>query len=329
MTISAIIPTCNRYKSLMRTLTSLSKQQALPNEVIIIDASTISADEYEFKTKFPTLHITYLHTNPSVCAQRNIGIQKAKGSHIFLCDDDLEFPDEYILKIKNFILKVQNAHVVSGLILEKNEKNEWSYMYPVKSIAQLCWRFIFQQSIWYTLKDMHTNYFNKYIHQFISDFYSKRKNTYTLAGWPLVTDFNPPVFKTAFYGLGASIIDKEWLVISPFDETLDKNGMGDNYGIALHFPNFPAIHVLTDTHVYHHKINTNRLSASEAYYKRVLALNYFITNAKRFNFVNKAFLIWSLFGNMLVHANKRNKKFLKVSVKLIYIILTSMPRAKR
>ena len=326
MTVSAVIPTYNRYESLVNTLMSLSKQKELPNQVIIVDASIMPANENKLKNKFPLLNITYLYALPSVCTQRNIGIRAANSSHIFLCDDDIELPDNYIFNIKNYLLQTPDVYVASGLILEKNEQNKWGYVYPIKSVSQLCWRFIFQQSVWCDLKNMKTNFFNQWIYACICNFYAKRKNTYTLAGWPLITDFNEPVFKTAFYGLGASIIKKEWLEISPFDESLDNHGFGDNYGVALNFPQFPAIHVLTNIHAYHHKINTNRLPASQSYYKRVLALYYFMSNNKRFGITNRFFLVWSLLGNGLVHAVKGQTNFLKVTVTLMGKILTSKPK---
>lgn len=326
MTISVVIPTYNRYESLVRTLVSLSAQKELPNEVLVVDSSTAVADETVLKKMFPALHITYIHTQkPSVCAQRNIGIKKASGSHIFLCDDDLEFSNDYILQLKNYFFKNQSVSAASGLFLEKNESGEWAYIYPVKSVSQLCWKFIFQQSIWCDPNDIKFNFFSKPIYKFIYNFYRKRNNTYTLAGWPLLTDFNGPAFKTAFYSLGASIIKKEWLMLSAFDETLDNNGIGDNYGVALNFPEFPAIHVLTGAHAYHHKIAINRLSASESYYKRVLALHYFMANSKQFNRVNKAFLIWSLLGNIPVHLIKGNSHFLKATTKAICRILIGKP----
>jgi glycosyltransferase involved in cell wall biosynthesis len=329
MTISAVIPTYNRYESLIRTLVSLSKQKELPDEVLVVDASTVIADENELKNKFPALHITYLYTRPSVCAQRNMGIQKASSSHILLCDDDIELRDDYILNVKNYMLQMPDIHVISGLFVEKNELGEWAYMYPITSMSQLCWKFIFQHSIWCNLENIKTNFLNKYAYQFIRNFYVKRKNTYTLAGWPLITDFNGPVFKTAFYSLGASIIKKEWLLLSPFDEALDRNGFGDNYGVALHFPQFPAIHILANTCAYHNKIKANRLSAPQSYYKRVHALNYFMSTSKQFNLTNKIFLIWSLLGNGLVHLVKGKKDFFIATMKLIGTILTSKLKSTR
>lgn len=321
ITISAVIPTYNRYESLLRTLRSLALQTELPYEVIIVDASDAVGNESELINSFPVLNIKYIRSRPSVCAQRNTGIKKATGSYIFLCDDDLEFPKDYIFKIKAIIQNNSGAKAITGSWNEKNKEEQWAYEYPVRSIRQLCWRFIFQQSIWCDIKKIKTGFFNRFIYRFVSSFYSKRKNTYSLAGWPLVTHFEKPVFKTAFYSLGASIIRTDWLLSSPFDEGLDTNGIGDHYGVALHFPDFPAIHVLTDVPAYHHKIKANRLSEAETYFKRGLALHYFMRESQRFTLTNRLFFIWSLLGNWIAFLVKGNRPQLQATKKLISVIV--------
>ena len=321
ITISAVIPTYNRYESLFRTLRSLVLQTELPDEVIIVDASDAVGNESELINSFPALKIKYLHSPPSVCVQRNIGIKNATGSYIFLCDDDLEFPKDYIFKMKAIIQNYSGARAVTGSWNEKNKQGEWGYEYPVRSISQLCWRFIFQQSVWCDIRKIKTGFFNKLIYRFVSGFYLKRNNTYSLAGWPLVTDFEKPVFKTAFYSLGASIIRTDWLLSSPFDEVLETNGIGDHYGVALNFPVFPSIHVLRDVPVYHHKINVNRLSEAESYYRRGLALHYFMRESQRFTLTNRLFFIWSLLGNWIAFLVKGNQPLLQAANKLFIVIL--------
>jgi glycosyltransferase involved in cell wall biosynthesis len=321
ITISAVIPTYNRRESLLRTLRSLALQTELPEEVIIVDASDGVRNDTELTNSFPSLNVKYIRSLPSLCAQRNTGIKSAAGSHIFLCDDDLEFPIDYILKIKTFIRNNPDTHVVTGCWNERNTEGQWGYEYPVKSISQLCWKFIFQQSVWCDIKSIKTDSLNRFIYHAVSNFYLKRKNSCTLAGWPLVTHFEKPVFKTTFYSLGASIVRRDWLLSSPFDEALDAHGIGDNYGVALHFPEFHGIHVLTDVPAYHHKTKNNRLSEAESYYKRGLALHYFMSGSRRFTPVNRLFFIWSLIGNWFAFLVKGNWLLLQAATKLISAIL--------
>jgi len=322
ITISAVIPTYNRYESLLRILQSLALQTELPDEVIVVDASDAVDHGNELINSFPSLHIKYIRSRPSVCVQRNAGIKNAAGSYIFLCDDDLEFPEDYISTIKAFIRNNSAANVVTGCWNERNKNGEWAYEYPMRSIGQLYWKFIFQQSVWCGIKKIQAGFFNRSMYRFVSGFYLRRKNTYSLAGWPLVTQFEKPVFTTAFYSLGASIIRTEWLRSSPFDEILDAHGIGDHYGVALHFPDFPAIHVLTDLPVYHHKIQANRLSEAEAYYKRGLALHYFLHQGERFTMMNRLYFVWSLFGNWIAFLVKGNRPHLYAATKLISVILS-------
>ena len=321
ITISAVIPTYNRSDSLLRTLRSLALQTELPDEVIIVDASDAVANEIELIHSLPTLNIKYIRSQPSVCVQRNTGIKNATGSYVFLCDDDLEFPEDYVSRIKAFIQTNPGANVVTGSVNEKNKEGEWGYEYPVKSIGELCWKFIFQESIWCDISKMKTGIFGSPVYRFIFNFYSKRKNTYSLAGWPLVTSFQKPVFTTAFYGLGGSIVRTDWLLSSPYDEGLDDNGIGDHYGVALHFPEFPAIQVLTDLPVYHHKIEANRLSEAETYYERGLALHYFMGESRRYTRANRLFFVWSLLGNWIAFFINGNRTYLQATNKLIWVIL--------
>ena len=321
ITISAVIPTYNRRESLLRTLRSLALQTELPEEVIIVDASDDVRIGIELTDSFPSLTVKYIRSLPSLCAQRNTGIKSAAGSHVFLCDDDLEFPIDYVSKIKAFIQDNSDVHVVSGSWNERNEEGQWGYEFPLRSIGRLCWKFIFQQGIWCSIKNIETSSSNRFIYRSLSNFYLRRKNSYTLAGWPLVTHFEKPVFKTAFYSLGASILRRDWLLSSPFDEVLDAKGIGDHYGVALHFPDFPAIHVLMDAPAYHHKIKDNRLSEAESFYRRGLALHYFMNTSERFTLINRLFFIWSLIGNCLAFLVKGNWLLLRAGTKLISAIL--------
>jgi len=317
ITISAIIPTRNRYASLLRTLRSLASQTELPDEVIIVDSSDIPLNENALTASFPSLRITYMRSRASVCVQRNAGIQKASGSHIFLCDDDLEFPSHYVSTIKSMIGTDPSLNILTGSCNERNKDGNWEYEYPLKSIGQLCWRFFFQQSIWCNVNKLRVGTFTRFFLRPVFLFYSRKKNTYSLAGWPLVTHFEQPMYKTAFYGLGASVIKKDWLLSNPFDESLGPHGIGDHYGLALHFPEFPAIHVITDLPAYHHKEKDNRLSEADAFYQRGLALHYFLRSNAKFKLVNRIFFIWSLMGHWIAFFLKGNLSYCRSINRLI------------
>src|SRR6185312_2141892 len=130
-------------------------------------------------------------------------------------------PADYLLKLSEHIKAHPEAGAVSGLVLQY-EKNEWLNNYPVKSNLDLLCRYIFKLSIWGPLQNNANGLFGKKI----KEYYYKKGNHISKAGWPVITNFCGNYFKTPLYGLGASLIKKEWLIHSPFDETLDRHGIG-------------------------------------------------------------------------------------------------------
>ena len=99
MELSVVIPTRNRRESLLRLLQSLSSQKYQLKEVIIVDASDQEIDVAELQAMFKSFPIRYLRSIASVCSQRNTGIKTATSEFIFLCDDDIEITDDYLLTL--------------------------------------------------------------------------------------------------------------------------------------------------------------------------------------------------------------------------------------
>lgn len=305
--ISVVIPTLNRKESLLRLLQTLDDQNTPLLEVIIVDAGTQRLSTADIN-KFNALQIHTMHSKASVCIQRNVGIRKAKGDWIFLCDDDLEVPPDYLSKLMDHAIAFPKAGALSGLVLQK-DTGDWMEQFPITSVVDLWRRFIFQLSLWGEI----TN--NSILVAPVKKYYKKRGNHLSKAGWPVLTDFSGEYFQTPVYGLGASLVKKEWLLASPYDEVLDPNGIGDNYGVAIGFPS-EGIHVVKSAHVFHHKIEINRLGEPLQYYRRVLSLHYF-------NQDNRGWLLWSLFGNFLSFLVLRRRAMVVASVKLFCNILTN------
>ena len=107
------------------------------------------------------------------------------------------------------------------------------------------WQYVFKLSIWGEI-----NCGNNFIAKRIKEYYQQTGNHITKAGWPVITNFSGEYFITPLYSLGASLIPKDWLVQSPFDEVLDPHGIGEHYGVIAGFP-LQQIHVLNNTFVYH------------------------------------------------------------------------------
>ena len=297
--ISMVIPTCNRKESLLKTLHSVSQLQYPLTEVIVVDASEDPFVEDALLKKFPLLNIRYCTSRPSVCVQRNIGVKMAISPYVFLCDDDVEMPPDYLSKITAYLNEHEEAGIVTGYFLQKNKDGEWEYQYRNTSFLKCLWNFIFQLSCWGDFSLIKTNFIIAPLLSLIKKWYAKRGNTYTKAGWPLLTDFTRTVIRTSVYTLGAAVVKKEWLLASPYEEKLVPNGIGDNYGITANMHYHMPIHILSDTHVWHHHAPENRLKNIAAYRYRIYALHYFMVNSSRFNRFNIMFLYWSLLGNIL------------------------------
>ncbi|HUI65986.1 MAG TPA: hypothetical protein VL126_14170, partial [Bacteroidota bacterium] len=134
--------------------------------------------------------------------------------------------------------------------------------------------------------------------------YRRLANRYSSAGWPVLTATTGPVFRAAVYGLGGALIRRQWLCNSPFDEALDQHGIGDNYGVALGFPQRAPVCVLTSIGYLHHRDPSNRLSAQAVLSRRINALDYFMKSSTRFTPWNRAMLRWSILGLLLYHLSK-------------------------
>jgi len=296
--ISAVIPTCDRKAALLVLLDSINRSSQPPFEVLIVDSGDQPLTPEDI-TPFTHLSIRYLRCERSVCIQRNLGIREATGSHVFLCDDDMELTTTYLEKMAQHMSIHPEAGAVSGLVLQK-EKGIWQSSYPIRSSSELIRKFIFQLSIGGEIECKDSLLLKK-----IKNYYRQKGNHISKAGWPVITSFTGAYFVSPVYGLGASLIKREWLLQSPYEEVLDSNGIGDNYGVAMGFP-IPGIHVLTNAFVFHHQETINRPNQPLLYLRRVLALDYFIHSKNALRHVKKRWLLWSLTGNLIMALMARN-----------------------
>ena len=289
--ISVVIPTCNRRERLISLLMQLNESGYPFKEVIVVDSGEDRLNG-EMLSGFKNLSIQYLSSQQSVCLQRNTGIRKAVSDWIFLCDDDIEVPGDYILKLLQHIQLHEEAGAVSGIVLQK-EEDRWTGIYPVTSAKTLLWNYFFGLSSWGPVTCKEKNF----LVRSVLARYRKKGNHLSKAGWPVLVNFGGAYFTTPVYGLGASLVKKEWLLKSPYDEVLDRHGIGDNYGVAAGFP-APGIQVVTSAFVYHHQDPVNRLQRSLQYYRRTLALDYFIKTKPALKNISRFRLLWSLAGQL-------------------------------
>lgn len=315
--VSVVIPTRNRAGSLLQLLSDLSKQIYPLKEVIIVDSSDQQMDQKELQLRFPLLNIRYYSSEASVCIQRNIGIGKASAPYIFLCDDDLTLTSDYISILMEYINR-SGAGAVSGLVMQKYNE-EWCYQYPPSSFGKLLFAFVFQHSVWGDINSLKVTFWQQPLYEIIKKFYKRRENRASFAGWPVITHFELPVFRVDIYGLGASVVKREWLLNSPYDELLDAHGIGDNYGVATGFPEERPVHVVGEAKVYHHQSKENRLENYTSYFRRILALHYFMKKNEGFNWWNRLWFIWSLVGNLILFRNRQ--EHFRATKKVLSVVL--------
>lgn len=322
MNISVVIPTCNRREALLYLLKSLDHSSYPIREVIIVDGGQDHLRQSDYET-LPHLNINYLISPASVCMQRNIGILSATSSWIFICDDDMEVPADYLQKLVTHIASHPEAGAVTGRVLQREQGN-WTDFYPVSSSAELIWKFIFQLGLWGEIRCKSKNILIKKI----KAYYQRKGNHLSPAGWPVITKLSGDYFTVPAYGLGASLIKKTWLQQSPYDESLDIHGIGDHYGVAAGFPN-PGIHVLNPAYVYHHRSPQNRLIYPVQYFHRVLALDHFRRNIPKLKHIKKIWLLWSLFGNLLGFLYAKNRRMVISSLRAIAAVALGKNTPKR
>jgi hypothetical protein len=203
---------------------------------------------------------------------------------------------DYLVRCLAFFKNHPDALIVSGLVVEKNKSRGWDITPPRISLLRLIWNVVFQLGIWADLGETDSDASNGSIPGAIRRYCRHRGNGLTKAGWPLLTCFTAPFFRTQIYYLSAAMIKRNWLLGNLYTEKLDQHGIGENYGVAIKLRQEQGIFILRDTYSYHDKSPANRLAVDEAYYKRVLALDYFSTLNGT---ASRGWLVWSLFGNFL------------------------------
>lgn len=310
--ISAVIPTCDRRESLRALLKSLAASRYPLTEILIVDAGTpaLQPDDVDTAGSVP---LRLVRAARSVSVQRNLGIREAASPWIFLVDDDMHVPPDYLQQLATYLQTHPDAGAVSGTVLQP-EDGTWRATYPVRSSGELLYRFCFGLGIWGELSLSRPGRLSRRI----LAYYRRRGNHISRSGWPVLTDFSGACFRTPLYGLGASVVRRQWLTQSPFDEVLDSHGIGDHYGVAAGFPG--PVHVLTDAPVYHHQSSLNRPAKSRAYYLRIAALDYF-RRQPPLHFVRKTRLLWSLGGNLFLFVYAGEYALVRASLRLIAMIL--------
>jgi glycosyltransferase involved in cell wall biosynthesis len=101
MRFSVVIPTMNRPEPLRRTLESLRDADPRPAEAFVIDSSQEGAARETVEAfRDGPVPLTYIHTEPSLTRQRNIGIDETSGDVVVFFDDDVRLPSDLFAKLE-------------------------------------------------------------------------------------------------------------------------------------------------------------------------------------------------------------------------------------
>lgn len=101
LTITVIICTRNRLDDFRETLASLLKQKRLPDELVVVDSSDTNSLEEYLKTVSLPMSLKYVHSNPGLTLQRNIGVRGSSGDLICFFDDDTELNENYLASVED------------------------------------------------------------------------------------------------------------------------------------------------------------------------------------------------------------------------------------
>ena len=319
MQISVVIPTRNRPERVRKALAALARQTLPPAEVIVVDASDAGLyDADALATEFRTLPLVVLSSAASVCIQRNKGIEAARSDWVFLCDDDIELPGDHFQQLADHVGKHPGCGAVGGR-WRQLERGVWVDQYPPQRFLTALYGFVFQLSVWGPVDGVKTGRMTRPLLAWMTQWYRKRGNRESLAGWPLITQWQRPSYTTRFCSLGAVLLRRDFLLSSPYDPVLDPGGIGDNYGVALGLPN--GIDVIDGTYVLHHREQVNRVDRKVAYYRRILALHYFVrarfANAR----ITTLWLCWSIIGLSLAQLGRLDVSLLRFSAKALFKII--------
>lgn len=117
--VSAIIPTCNRYDALKRTLESISQLQEQPYEIIVIDASNNDYTNDLCKTGIVGLNsqlLWYKANEKGAAAQRNQGTAAANTDYILYIDDDILLEEGCLQKMWDILQNIDHMGGVGALV---------------------------------------------------------------------------------------------------------------------------------------------------------------------------------------------------------------------
>ena len=113
--ISVIIPTKDRVSEVINCVRSILDQTMIPDEIIVVNGSRTDQLRPALEGCFGrTKQIRYIHTEPGLTRQRNVGIRNSSGGIIIFFDDDLLVDRNYVQEIFR-VFSMDAGHKVGGV----------------------------------------------------------------------------------------------------------------------------------------------------------------------------------------------------------------------
>jgi glycosyltransferase involved in cell wall biosynthesis len=101
VTFSLVLCTLGRNSHVINFLETVSKQEDVSFEVILVDQNDNNNLEMIIK-EFQNLKIKYLKSKKGLSIGRNVGLQHVEGEYVSFPDDDCEYPENLLINILNF-----------------------------------------------------------------------------------------------------------------------------------------------------------------------------------------------------------------------------------
>ncbi|HVM45919.1 MAG TPA: glycosyltransferase family 2 protein [Candidatus Thermoplasmatota archaeon] len=125
-TVSVIISTRNRSKSLSRALAALAKQTHPPIETIVIDNASEDDTLQMVQREFADVRVIAANGNQGFARSINAGVAQARGDVVVLLPDDVLAEPDYIEELLG-ALSATGAGIAGGLLLEWPDTSRINY----------------------------------------------------------------------------------------------------------------------------------------------------------------------------------------------------------
>lgn len=126
--ISAVIPTKNRPKDLIKAVKSICNQTRLPEQLVIVDQSSDNLSKNAVKLllqQYKKIKLKYIHNSKinGLVEAKQYSLKYSSGDIILFLEDDIILESEYIKQIVLGFLKNSNMLGCSGIITNQPKKN--------------------------------------------------------------------------------------------------------------------------------------------------------------------------------------------------------------